>query len=459
MKTGYDSQPMVKIYILSAILCLLLGVYDTMAQTRGLQVYVGNQGNFSDANGSVTLYNTDDGSVDLDVVMGLNTLVQSITVREGIGYVVGNTSDRIDVIDLEMNERIAQIRDVPGPRFMEVVSEEKAYISNLFASSVTIIDLENNTILGSIPVGMNPERIAVSNGRAYVANFGFGTADSTLSVIDIATDSVVETMQTDCDGPRFLEVDQEDELWVFCNGKTVFNADFTEIIEQTNGEVVVFTGDSGEETARIELDAQPGTSALGQDAWYDATTNRMFFIEGASILVFDASMNELTETIEIPGEEDIGAVAYDPGADELYVARITGFTTAGFVSIHDITGTEVDRFDAGIAPASIAFYDPSASSVSREDTDLEQLGSSKLLSAYPNPSAGNASIPFQAQKAMRHSLTIYNALGQEVVELLDEYVLPGQHVVEWITDAPAGIYYYQLSTDELVETKMITLVR
>lgn len=448
-----------QISFLSAMLCFSLGVYETLGQASGLQVYVANQGNFSDANGSVTRYNPEDGSLDQDIVMGLNTLVQSITVHERIGYIVGNTSDRIDVVDLETNERIAQISDVPGPRFMKVVSDEKAYISNLFSSSVTVIDLESNTATGSITVGMNPEGIAVSNGRAFVANFGFGTADSTLSVIDISTDSVAETMQTGCDGPRFLEVDKESELWVFCNGKTVYNDDFSEIIEQTNGEVVIFASESGEEVARIELDAQPGTSALGQDAWYDTATNRMFFIEGASILVFDATANELAETIEIPGEEEIGAVAYHADTDVLYVARITGFTTAGFVSIHDMMGTEIDRFDAGVAPAFIAFYDPSALTVSRDDSDLEHFGDSKLLAAYPNPFSGSTSIPFNVEKAMRHSVTVYNALGQEVATLFDDYVLPGQHVVEWVTDAPAGIYYYQLSNDELVQTKMITIVR
>ena len=447
MKTACPNKAGLKFFFLLVILSFSQGTNLSFGQTNELRVYVANQGNFSDANGSVTWYNPQDGSVEQDVVMGLNTLVQSITIHNDVGYIVGNTSDRIDVISMESNERVAQIRDVPGPRFVEIVSDEKAYISNLFSSTVTIIDLQSNTVSGSISVGMNPEAIAVSSGKAFVANFGFGTADSTLTVIDVATDSVVETMQTGCDGPRFLEVDKEDELWVFCNGKTVYNADFTEIIEQTNGEVVVFSADSEEEVTRIELDAQAGTSSLGQDAWYDSATNRMFLVEGTSILVFDASINELTSTIEIPGEEEIGAIAYDANADMLYVGRITGFTTSGFVSIHDMMGTEVDRFSAGVAPAFIAFYDPSASSVSREETTSDYLGQSKLYSAYPNPSLGSTSIPFQVEKAKRHSLTIYNALGQEIAQLLDAYVIPGQYVSPMGRQTYLQVFtYYQLTS-------------
>ena len=459
MNKGYFSATRIASLLCYLLLLQSVVVLQVLGQTSSLQVYVANQGNFSDANGTLTQYTPEDNTASQDIVTGLNTLVQSITVHNGVGYVIANTSDRIDVIDLETNERTGQIRDVSSPRFLVAVSDEKAYVSNLFASTVTIIDLVNDEVLGSIAVGMNPEDIAVSGGTAYVANFGFGTADSTVTVIDVATDTILETKQTGCDGPRFLEVDEEDELWVFCNGKTVFNDDFSEIIEQTNGQVVVFDNSTGEEVARIDLDAQSGASSLGQDAWYDPGSNRMFLVKGLSILVFDASLNELAETIEVSGEEEIGAVAYDAGEDVLYLGRITGFTEAGFVSIHDMMGVELDRFTAGVAPGFIAFYDPSASSVSVEDELLARRFDVQLDAAFPNPFTGRTSIPIQVEQASSVVLTVYNALGQEVDVLMDEQVLPGQYVVEWTTDAPAGIYYYRLSTTHHVETKAITLVR
>ena len=429
------------------------------AQSNSLQVYVANQGNFSDANGSVSQYTPEDGVVIQDVVAGLNTLVQSMTVYKGVGYILGNTSDKIDIVDLSNNARIAQIGDVSSPRFMKIVSDEKAYVSNLFSASVTVLDLENLSIQGTIPVGMNPESIALVNGRAYVSNFGFGTSDSTLSVIDVITDTVIETKDPDCDGPRFLEVDREDELWVFCNGKTVYNEDFTEIIEQTDGQVVVFDGISGEEVTRIELDEQAGASSLGQDAWFDAVTNQMFLVLGNSIAVFDAANNELSNTIEISGEESIGAVAYEPNSGSLYLARITGFTSAGFVSIHNNSGTEVGRFVTGVAPAFIAFYDPFASNTAVEELDNASNFQFHLRSAYPNPVSVATSIPFVVDSITRLSLRIYNALGQEVALLVDDIVFPGQYSIEWEANVPAGIYFYQLSSSERVETKMLSLVK
>ncbi len=203
-------------------------------------------------------------------------------------------------------------------------------------------------------MGQNPEDIAIVAGRAYVANHGFG-AGTTVSVIDIASDASIETLDVACDGPRTLEVDDDEELWVFCTGNTVYNDDFTEIIDQTNGQVVILDGASGDEVARIELDARLGAASGGQDAFYDPSTRQAFAVQGDAILLFDTRTNAALDPIGIAGDEAIGAVGYEAAGDEIYLGRITGFTTAGFVSIHDRSGMETGRFTAGVVPASIAF--------------------------------------------------------------------------------------------------------
>ena len=245
---------------------------------------------------------------------------------------------------------------------------------------------------------------------------------------------------------------------MFCNGKTVFNDDFTEILEQTNGQVVVFDGATGEEKARVFLDAQAGASSLGQDAWHDATTNQMFFVQGSELLVFDTNGNELLKTIEIEGEEQIGGVAYDPVANQLYVARITDFTSSGFVSIHDMEGAEVGRFTAGVAPAFVALY-PEQTTVSTEDA-VPGRTFTALGDGYPNPTRGGASIPVSVESTQYLRLQVFNALGQQVAVLMDGVVSPGEYVVEWQAEnLPRGTYFYRLSSKSKTDTKLITLVR
>ena len=108
------------------------------------------------------------------------------------------TSSRTALIEsifltLDTFERIGQISGVLSPRYMTMVGNQKAYVSNLFSASVTSVNIETSTVLGTIPTGMNPEDIALIGNTAFVANFGFGTADSTLTVIDTSSDTVMET--------------------------------------------------------------------------------------------------------------------------------------------------------------------------------------------------------------------------------------------------------------------------
>ncbi|MEM8484267.1 MAG: DUF5074 domain-containing protein [Bacteroidota bacterium] len=443
--------------ILLTALCLLFPV-SALGQLSTTSVYIGNQGNFSDANGSVSMYTPSTTTVVADGLPDLNTLVQSITLHENTGFVMANTSDRIDIFDLPTNTRTGQILDVPSPRYMAAVSDDKAYVSNLFSSSVTVIDLTSNTVAGTISAGTNPEDIAAVAGYAFVANNGFGF-DSTLTRIDIATDAVVDTLQLGCDGPRSLEVDAEDELWVVCNGKTEYNSDFTEILEQTNGQVLVVDPATKEIKERLNIDTQVGASSAGQDTYYDGVNNVLYLVRGSELLAFDTTTNTQAPSIAIAGSESLGGVAFDAASGHLYLARITSFTTAGFVSVHTPDGTEVSRFDVGIAPTSIALWQ-TGTSVATEDPPGETPQRFTLNQNYPNPFNPSTTITFELTHATDVSLKVYSLLGIEVATLTDRAYQAGSHKVDWqATDLPSGRYFYTLQAGDVVATRQMTLIK
>ena len=441
---------------LSVFLLLLMHIPPVHAQLATTAVYVGNQGNFSDANGTVSIYTPSSGAVEEDGIPNLNTLVQSLAIYENTGYIMANTSDRIDIFDLTTNTRTGQITDVASPRYLSVVAENKAYVSNLFSSSVSILDLNSGTVSGTITVGSNPEDIAVAGNKAYVANNGFG-GDSTLTIIDVTTDMPLQSMDLGCDGPRSLEVDGQNEVWVFCNGNTIYNSDFTEVIERTNGQVIIIN-DADEIVTRFELDAQVGASSAGQDTHYDPVSDRIFLIQDKTLLVFDTTTNTQLDDINIPGDESIGGVAYDAASDQLFLSRITSFTTAGFVSIHDMTGMEVDRFNAGIAPTTIALVQ-TGTSVANED-ETQQPASFTLLQNYPNPFNPSTTISFEQPRAETVTIKVYNALGVEVATVTDGFFEQGLHEFVWqADDLPTGIYFYRVRAGNFSASRQMTLIK
>jgi YVTN family beta-propeller protein len=68
---------------------------------------------------------------------------------------------------------------------------ERIYVTNSDASTVSVIDITTNTVIDTITVGIEPRGIAYSpdNQRMYVTNFG----DDTVSVINTTTNIVDST--------------------------------------------------------------------------------------------------------------------------------------------------------------------------------------------------------------------------------------------------------------------------
>lgn len=88
-----------------------------------------------------------------------------------------------------------------------------------------------------------------------------------------------------------------------------------------------------------------------------------------------------------------------------------------------------------------------------------------LFQNYPNPFNSETKIRFEIpsvnqRNAFDTKLIIYNALGQEIVTLVNEQLQPGVYEVNWdASDFPSGIYFYELKTDDFTQTKKLVLLK
>ncbi|MBE2228697.1 MAG: T9SS type A sorting domain-containing protein [Ignavibacteria bacterium] len=79
---------------------------------------------------------------------------------------------------------------------------------------------------------------------------------------------------------------------------------------------------------------------------------------------------------------------------------------------------------------------------------------------YPNPFNPNTSVKFSIPKSGFVKLVIYDALGREVKELLNENVAAGIYSLDFnAADYPSGIYFYRLSAEGFSDTKKMVLVK
>ena len=80
---------------------------------------------------------------------------------------------------------------------------------------------------------------------------------------------------------------------------------------------------------------------------------------------------------------------------------------------------------------------------------------------YPNPFNPSTIIEFSLpENSANVKLTIYNALGQRVTELVNKSLQAGKYSYQWnAKNTAAGIYIYELRTDNFVSVKKMMLIK
>jgi len=457
MKTTLSS--LLAVGLLSALVALPAAAQQTLG------VYVVNQGNFGSANGSVTFYDPATGQTT-DVLGNLDT-IQSVEVFNEIVYVVVNVGGSIERLDAITHQRQPSIIGLVNPRYLAFASETKAYVTNQVfrfggvtdKSFISVIDLDAGTVRDTLQVPGQPDHIVVAGTRAYVA-LGFFAETSLVGVIDVETDALVDVIDVGCVAPRFLVVDEEDEVHVVCNGTVDFNTG-----AETPGAIVTLDGATGEILRRIEATTllAPNAFAIGtgQEATYSSVRQRAFVVAKENILVLDTSTNTLADTLEVAGGDLINALAYDDASDRLYVTRHDGsFTTAGRVEAYPATGSSpVVTFDVAVLPVHIAFFQEGLTTTveSAGDGVPERVG---LRANYPNPFTTRTTLPFDVAQAGAVTLKVYDLLGREVATLVDAPLAPGYYEATWETEGQAaGVYLGRLQAAGTVSTRRLVRTR
>lgn len=100
------------------------------------------------------------------------------------------------------------------------------------------------------------------------------------------------------------------------------------------------------------------------------------------------------------------------------------------------------------------------STVSVEDNNLEPLKEFLLYQNYPNPFNPSTTITFSIPNEEFVSLKVFNSLGEEVAELINETKPAGNYSVAFdASKLSSGIYFYTINAGNFVETKKMILLR
>ena len=92
---------------------------------------------------------------------------------------------------------------------------------------------------------------------------------------------------------------------------------------------------------------------------------------------------------------------------------------------------------------------------------IEETALSFSLSQnYPNPFNPSTKIKFEINKSGDIELNVFDITGKTVSKIVNEYLTAGTYEVTFDgSNLPSGIYFYQLKTNNIIETKKLILLK
>lgn len=187
--------------------------------TNNSGFFVVNEGNYTWGNSSLSFFNEKNNQFHQDIfyeanAVPLGDVAYSMTIHNNKSYIVVNNSGIIYIVNLSDMKYIGKITGLGSPRQMLIVNDTLAYVSDLYDTRITKINLQNNSIIGYVNIGHTSEKMLLLNGKIYITSWSYGNIVYSIDALtDNKLDSVIVGKQ-----PNSIINDKNNNIWVLCDG-------------------------------------------------------------------------------------------------------------------------------------------------------------------------------------------------------------------------------------------------
>ncbi len=395
--------------------------------------------------------NLETGEVFNDIV-SLGLVPNQIVIQGDRGYVVNSNSNNIQIIDLENDSSLGTIElgDSNNPWNIAFLNDSIAYVTNFESNTVFRINIFAQEVTDTIHVGLSPEGICVVGNKVWVANTAldpvtYQYGQGIVYVIDATNNLVIDSIFV-CTNPQSLALDSDGELNVVCTGDYFSTWGEVYVIDTTTFSIMD-TIDIGGSPSSIAI-APNGKAIVGAGGWVDS----------GYIYTFDAHTNEILRGFGNPilvGKGVVG-VACD-NANNAYSCNFSDNS----ISVIDSNNT-VYTYSVSNGPQSIAIYEKEAGI---EDEQINETIVCKLFQNQPNPFNRTTEILYSLKSRSQVSISIYDLTGSLVRTLVNCKQNSGFYTIIWDgttnkgKKVQNGAYFCQMKVGDYISMKKMLILR
>lgn len=314
-------------------------------QTTFADVLIVNEGNFGFGNGSISLYNPSNQSVSQNIFsqsnnnIPLGDVVQSITQINNKAYIVVNNSNKVEVVDINNFNSLAIITGFSSPRYFLPINNNTAYVTDLYSSSIQVVDLNSNTITSSISLSGWTEELILHNDTVYVCDM----TNDNLLIINPTNNTLIDSVKLGSQ-PNSIVLDQNNKLWIMCDGG--FN--------QTNPELIRYNPQTRVIEATFvfpNIAESPGSLKINN------AKDQLYFINSN---IYNMNINDATlptSSFITSSSNNFYGLGIDPLNEDVYISDAIDFIQNGVIFRYSSAGVLIHQFNSGIIPGEFLFIE------------------------------------------------------------------------------------------------------
>lgn len=328
------------------------GIEESFSAT-GEGLFITNEGNFQYGNATLSYYDPATKTIENEVffranAMKLGDVAQSMVIRDSIGWIVVNNSHVIFAININTFKEVGRITNLTSPRYIYFLSDEKAYVTQLWDNRIFIVNPKRYEITGYIDC---PDMTMETGSTEQMVKFGkyiyvnCWSYQNRILKIDTETDKVVDELVVGIQ-PTSLVMDCNNKIWTITDGGYEGSPYGHEAPALYRIDPVTFTV---EKEFRFKFGDWPSEVQL------NGTADKIYWINN-DIWEMDVNAERLPLRPFLPYKNTLYyGLTVNPKNGDVYVADAIDYVQKGKVYRYSKECELLDEFYVGIIPGAFCW--------------------------------------------------------------------------------------------------------